>query len=180
MNLKIKERENVSVLVVLLLLTGLFVPAFVQNLVDLGEHKQLIIGTIVNCALFISSIYMKDPKKIIAMSTLPSISSILSGLLFSEITKYSAFMMPFIWIGNLSIIYLGRIFRKKYSYLPSGIMSVIIKVIIIYGGFLILSNMLNYPEKVAYVMKSAMGITQLYTGFCGMILSFIILKVTEK
>ena len=180
MNLKIKERENVSILVVILLLTGLFVPAFVQNLVDLGAHKQLIIGTIVNCALFISSVYMKDPKKVVVMSTLPSISSILSGLLFSEITKYSAFMMPFIWIGNLAIIYLGRVFRKKYSYLPSGIMSILIKAIIIYGGFLLLSNVLNYPDKVVKVMQSAMGITQIYTGFCGMMLSFIILKMTEK
>ena len=176
--LKTDYKENK--LVILLLFAGLFLPAFMQSLPSLGANKQLIIGTIVNGALFLSSVYMKDTKKIIAMSTLPSISSILSGLLFSGLTKYSAMMLPFIWLGNLSIIYLGRVFRKKLKYATSGALSILTKVIVIYGGFLIISRVFNFPDKIISVMNTAMGITQIYTGLCGMILSLIVLEIVEK
>jgi hypothetical protein len=177
-DVKVKEKDNVIVLILLAVL--LFAPAFIQSLIDLGPHKQLIIGTIVNTALFLSSVYMRDIKKVIALSTLPSISNILTGILFSGLTYYSKLMLPFIWIGNLAIIYLSRILRKKMNYSVSGVISVLVKVCIIYGGFVIMSNIFNFPDKVVTVMGSAMGVTQLYTGMCGLIVSMIVLKIKDK
>ena len=174
----VNEKDNIVILIILAIF--LFAPAFVQNLIDLGEHKQLIIGTVVNCALFLSSVYMKDTKKIIALSTLPSISNILTGILFTGLTQYSKLMLPFIWVGNLSIIYLSRLIRNKTNYTVSGVISVLIKVAIIYGGFLIMSSAFNFPEKVVNVMGTSMGIIQLYTGISGLILSCAILKIRDK
>ena len=87
-----KEKSiNKSKDLVLLIIIGLclFVPAFLQQLVNLGAHKQLIIGTIVNSALFASALYVSDNKKIIALSLLPSISSMATGILFGGLTYYS-------------------------------------------------------------------------------------------
>ena len=35
-------------------------------------------------------------------------------------------------------------------------------------------------DKIISVMNTAMGITQIYTGLCGMILSLIVLEIVEK
>lgn len=177
---KVKESEKDNLLIFILLILALTLPQFIQNLIELGEYKQLIIGTIVNCALFLSSVYMKDIKKIIALSTLPSISNILTGILFTGLTQYSKLMIPFIWIGNLSIIYLSRLMRNKYNYTISGVVSILVKVLVIYGGFLIVSSVFNFPEKVINMMGNSMGIVQLYTGFSGLILSMIVLKIKDK
>lgn len=176
----IKENEKDNIIVFILFAILLMIPAFIQSLIDLGEHKQLIIGTIVNCALFLSSIYMKDTKKVIALSTLPSVSNILTGILFEGLTPYAKVMIPFIWLGNLAIIYGGRLLRNKFNYTISGIVSIIIKVSIIYGGFVLMSNLLNFPDKIIKVMGSSMGITQLYTGISGFIIASIILKIHDK
>lgn len=178
MNTKVKEKDSMVILIILMIL--LFAPAFIQSLINLGPYKQLIIGTIVNTALFLSSVYMKDIKKVLLLSTLPSISNILTGILFTGLTYYSKLMLPFIWLGNLAIIYLSRILRNKTNYTVSGIISIFVKVCIIYGGFVIMSNIFNFPDKVINIMGSSMGITQLYTGISGLIFSMIILKIKDK
>ena len=166
---------------VLLIIIGLclFVPAFLQQLVNLGAHKQLIIGTIVNSALFASALYISDNKKIIALSLLPSISSMATGILFGGLTYYSKLMIPFIWIGNLSLVYLTKLLMNKIKYIPAGIVGIVVKVSVIYGGFLLLTHIVDFPAKVASVMGTAMGITQVYTASLGFIVSLIIIGVRK-
>lgn len=168
-----------NVLLKLVLFCGLFLPAFIQVLVDLGPHKQLIIGSIINTCLFLSGMYEKNLKKIVALSTLPSISSMLSGILFSGLTFYTKLMIPFIWIGNFAIIFLPRLLRKKINYFPSCLISIFAKVIVIYGGFNIMNLLFNFPNAVLNVMSVSMGITQLYTAFIGFIVSFIIINIRK-
>lgn len=174
--MKEKVLINNKILIIILSIC-LFIPTFMQYLINLGTYKQLIIGSIVNASLFLSALYIKNTKIIIGMSTLPSISNILSGLLFASLTKYATIMIPFIWIGNLSIIYVSRFFMKRTNYYISSGISIFTKVFIIYCGFLIVSNLFNYPSKVINVMNVSMGITQLYTCISGFILSVIIDKL---
>ncbi len=176
---KVVEKEKINLVILSLLIAGLFLPAFIQSLIDLGPHKQLIIGTIVNASLFLSSVYMKDTKKIIALSTLPSISNILTGVLFEGLTYYSKLMIPFIWLGNLSIIYLGKLLRNKLNYTVSSLISILVKVSIIYGGFCLMSSIFDFPSKIVKVMGTSMGITQVYTATLGFIVSCIILGIKK-
>ncbi len=177
-----KEKSiNKSKDLVLLIIIGLclFVPAFLQQLVNLGAHKQLIIGTIVNSALFASALYVSDNKKIIALSLLPSISSMATGILFGGLTYYSKLMIPFIWIGNLSLVYLTKLLMNKIKYIPAGIVGIVVKVGVIYGGFQLLTHIVDFPAKVANVMGTAMGITQVYTASLGFVVSLIIMGVRK-
>ncbi len=174
-----EERVSKSSDIVLLIIIGLclFVPAFLQQLINLGPHKQLIIGTIVNSALFASALYVTDNKKIIALSLLPSVSSMATGILFGGLTYYSKLMIPFIWIGNLSLVYLTKLLKNKIKYVPAGLIGIVVKVSVIYGGFLLLTQLVDFPAKVATVMGTAMGITQVYTASLGFVVSLILLGV---
>ena len=177
---KSKENEKDSLIVMILFAVLLMAPAFIQSLIDLGQHKQLIIGTLVNCALFLSSVYMKDTKKVIALSVLPSVSNILTGILFEGMTQYAKIMIPFIWLGNLAIIYGGRLLRSRFNFTISSVISIIVKVSIIYGGFVLMSNILDFPDKIVKVMGSTMGVMQLYTGISGLVLSIILFKIKDN
>lgn len=172
--------KNKNIIIMILLISSLFLPAFIQYIIDLGSYKQILIGSIVNTALFLSSFYVKDNKKIIALSVLPSISSMASGLLFSGLTFYSKLMIPFIWLGNLSIIYLTRILSKKMNYNISALISSVIKVSIIYGGFLLMSSIFDFPSKISTIMGVSMGITQVYTVCIGLVISSIMLGISKK
>ena len=177
MKIRVVNKENLFKIIILL---GLFLPAIIQELVDLGQYKQIIIGSIVNTCLFLCGIYEKDTKKIIAISTLPSVSVMLSGLLFSGLTFYSKLMIPFIWLGNLVIIYLSRLFYKQNKFISYSFFSIILKVFIIYGGFKAVSMMFNFPKSVVNVMGNTMGIIQLFTASIGFLITIFIIKKSKN
>ncbi len=173
--MKSKVKENESTLIIVLLGLGLFVPAFLNQLTFLGTNRQLIVGTIVNAALFTCALKVNDPKKIIALSVLPSISSMVTGLMFSGLTLYSKVMLPFIWAGNLALILCVKYFISRFKFIPSSIVAIIIKVGIIYGGFKLMSNMISFPPKVSTMFGTMFGINQVYTAVMGLILVLTII-----
>ncbi len=175
----VKEKDNESILVIILIGIGLFVPAFFQQLTFLGENRQLIIGTIVNATLFACALKIKDFKKIVALSVLPSISSMTTGILFSGLTLYSKVMLPFIWIGNLVLILGVKYLIKKNQFIPSAIVSILAKVGIIYGGFRLMSYLLKFPNKINTMFSTTFGIMQLYTASLGLILVLTIMFVKK-
>ena len=177
---------------VLLGLIALFVPTVLGKFINLifqensviTNNSQLIIGSIVNMVLIISALKIKGWKKIIGIVTMPSISTILSGYVFKSSSIYMAYMIPAIWVGNFAIIYTFKLLYldRKYNYFLSGIIGIIIKVLIIFGAFNILKVCGVFPSKVAFALKSAMGITQLTTASIGMVLVYltILLKYNFK
>lgn len=182
MKSKVKEKDE-SLLIIVLLGLGLFVPAFLGQLTFLGENRQLIVGTIVNATLFTCALKINDPKKIIALSVLPSLSSMATGLLFTGLTLYSKVMLPFIWAGNLSLILCVKYFTKNYKFISSSIVAIIIKVGIIYGGFKLMSSLIKFPPKVSTVFGTTFGINQIYTAVMGLILVLTIIgakKVNQE
>lgn len=171
--------KNKDVIIMLLLSFGLVIPSFIQSLVNF-ENKQLIIGTILNAMLFTCSLYVKDTKKIIALSTLPSISNILTGILFSGLTYYSKLMLPFIWIGNLLLIYLTRKLKENMNSIFSYAVSIMAKVTVIYLGFRLLSIIFKFPNVVFNLMNVSMGITQVYTSCLGLLLFILANGIMKK
>ena len=177
--MKSEVKSNESLLIVILIGIGLFVPAFFQNVTALGANRQLIIGTIVNAALFVCALKINDPKKIIALSILPSISSMTTGILFNGLTLYSKVMLPFIWIGNLALILGVKYLSKKIKFIPASVVSIVIKVGIIYGGFKLMSSLMKFPSKINTIFSTTFGINQLYTATLGLLLVLTIMFVKK-
>lgn len=178
----IDTKKITDILVTLLIIIGAFaVPTFLAKIIPLGKYQQLVVGTIVNASLILTALYTKGTIKTITIATLPSISTIVGGLLFATMTKYSQIMIPAIWIGNFAFILLYKVLfvNKKIAYPLSAVIAIVTKVAIIYLGFTIMVNLIAVPEMVKTTLNTSMGVTQLITATCGSVLAFIIMLSTE-
>lgn len=178
----VDTKKLTNIIVTILIAIGAFVvPTFLAKIIPLGKYQQLIVGTIVNMSLILTALYTKGTIKTIAIATLPSISTILGGLLFGGMTLYSKTMIPAIWLGNFAFILLYKVLyvNKKIVYPLSAIIAIITKVAIIYLGFTIMINAMTVPEMVKQTLNTSMGLTQLITATSGSIFAFLIASYTK-
>lgn len=174
----IDTKKITNIIVTLLIIIGAFVvPTFLAKIIPLGKYQQLVVGTIVNASLILTALYTKGTIKTIAIATLPSMSTILGGLLFATMTKFSQVMIPAIWLGNFAFILLYKVLyvNKKIAYPISAVIAIVAKVAIIYLGFRIMVNAMTVPEMVKTTLNTSMGVTQLITATCGSILAFLVM-----
>lgn len=109
----------------------------------INKYNQIIIGVIVNMTLIRMAITSKHYTPLIIGCALPSLSALPFGLV-GTITlpfMYSCFMMPFIWLGNLSLVLIFKILfnNKQMNYVLVSTIALIIKTAIIYGFFCFMS-----------------------------------------
>lgn len=172
---------------ILIYLVALFVPTFLGMILNqvfgvssvVAMNSQLIIGSIVNTALFVTALNLKGTVKILGIVTMPSVSTILSGVVFHSASVYMSYMIPAIWLGNFSLIYFFKkmfVVNKK-NYLFAGIVSILIKVFVIFGIFQVLRMVSIFPDALVSTLQTSMGMTQLITAFIGFVLSFAIFKL---
>lgn len=183
-----KQTEIVEL--VLICMVSFLVPTFLANLLKevfgansvIASNSQIIVGSIVNTALIITAINVKGWKNIVGVITMPSISTILSGYVFKTASPYMAYMIPVIWFGNFAIVYLYKklLLERKMNYFLTGIVSIAVKVGIIFGGFSILNLFGVFPGKLIQNLQNAMGITQAITAFIGMIISYTVFLQNNK
>lgn len=174
----VDTKKVTDVLITLLIIIGAFVvPTFLAKIIPLGQYQQLVVGTIVNASLILTALYTKGTIKTIAIATLPSISTIVGGLLFATMTKYTQTMIPAIWIGNFAFILLYKtlFLTKKINYPITAVVAIAVKVAIIYLGFSLMINIMTVPDMVKTTLNTSMGVTQLITATCGSILAFLIM-----
>ena len=140
------------------------------------SNSQIIVGSIVNTALIITAINVKGWKKIVSVITLPSISTILSGYVFKTASVYMAYMIPAIWLGNFAIVYLYKklLLEKNLNYFLTGVIAIIIKVGVIFGGFSLLNAFGVFPEKLVQNLQVAMSSTQAITATIGMMIAYTV------
>jgi len=199
------ERENIinkrmyeiskyaEVVEIILIALGVFlVPLIVPQLLGtifgakswVAANSQYAAGTIVNSCLIIAGINTKGWKKIISIVTLPSLSNLASGLIFTTASIYTLYMIPAIWIGNFAIIYLYRYLyvNKKINYILASITGIFIKAAVIFGGFSLLTAISVIPRagKIAAMLYTAMGMNQLITASAGSVLAFSIIKAVYR
>ena len=183
--------KALSIMQIVLICVGAFaVPTFLAGLLTkvfgvnsfIATHSQIIVGSIVNTALIVTAINVKGWKKIVGIITLPSISTILGGYVFKTASVYMAYMIPAIWFGNFAIVYLYKLLllNKKLNYFVTGIIAIIAKVAIIFGGFSLLNVFGIFPEKLVQNLQVAMGLTQGITATIGMIISYTIYLANKK
>ena len=176
---KREETRNAIIVTVLALL----IPLFLGKLISLifGENSlitsnsEVIIGTIVNSLLIVSALNFKGIKKIIGVIVLPSVATIISGLLFGT-ANISIWMLIGICIGNFAFIYVFKklMVDKKINYFLTGLVAVIIKTLIIFGIFSLLNALGVFTISEIDTLKYAMGTMQAFTGILGVLLGYLI------
>lgn len=171
-----------TVLTILIIIGAFLVPTFLAKIIPLGKYQQLIIGSIVNMSLILTALYTKGTVKTFAIATLPSVSTILGGLLFGSMTLYSKTMIPAIWLGNFAFIFLYKFLfvHKRINYPVSAIIAIITKVAIIYLGFTIMTLTMTVPDMVKETLNTSMGLTQLITATSGSILASLVVLYTKN
>ncbi|MDD5096295.1 MAG: hypothetical protein PHY95_02155, partial [Candidatus ainarchaeum sp.] len=83
-------------------------------------HPQLLVGIAVNAFLVLAALNM-DSKKVVPLALLPSIGAIARGVLFGPFTFALVYMVPFIWAGNMALIFAMKFLfaGRKTDYLIS-------------------------------------------------------------
>lgn len=170
---------------ILMMVIALAAPAFLQQLLKaspLANYAQYIVGSIVNTALIIAAINLKGLKRIIPIVTMPSVATVLSGLIFGPWSLPMVYMIPAIWVGNFLLVlaYKYLFLKHNFNYTTAGFIGIAFKVAVIFGFFTILNKVGVIPEKAAATLATAMGITQIFTATIGMFASSIIYEIENK
>lgn len=134
-------------------------------------HSQILTGVIVNALLFYSASLNKG-KFYWPIITLPSIAVLSRGVIFGPMTVFLLYFLPFIWLGNLLMVYLYNRFFNRGNLL-SIFLSSFAKFIFLYACANILFNFQLVPK----IFLQTMGINQLLTALIG---GFLVLPILKK
>ena len=151
-----------------LLATSFFIPFFVSG-------PQLLTGTLVNTILFLF-VSQTTSKKTFPIAILPSIGAVLNGVLFGKFTVFLLFFLPFIWVGNYTLIYSFKLLLKKTTFFISTLISSILKFIILFS----VAYLFTTTKIVPVIFLQLMGLFQLYTALIGGILALGIHTIITK
>ena len=181
------SKKEDTIQTILLALLVFLVPTFLGKILSgvfgaqsvVATNSQLIIGSIVNSALVISALNLKGWKKIVLVTTMPSISTIVSGYIFGPVSIPMLYMMPAIWLGNFALIFSFKflMLKKKQYYWLSAIVGIIAKVLIIFGLFSLIKLFGVFPQKAIPTLQKSMSIIQLITATIGCIIGYAIYKL---
>lgn len=181
------SKKEDTIQTILLALLVFLVPTFLGKILSgvfgaqsvVATNSQLIIGSIVNSALVISALNLKGWKKIVLVTTMPSISTIVSGYIFGPVSIPMLYMMPAIWLGNFALIFSFKflMLKKKQNYWLSAIVGIIAKVLIIFGLFSLIKLFGVFPQKAIPTLQKSMSLIQLITATIGCIIGYAIYKI---
>lgn len=182
------SKKNEIVQLVLLSIFIFLVPMIIPKLITtvfgvnswIASNSQYVVGTIVNTVLITVGLNVKGWRQIITLITLPSLSAINSGLIFKTANIYSVYMIPAIWIGNFTFIYLYRKLsvQGKINYILTSLIAILAKASIIYLGFRIFTFITIIPGtgKIFTALNFSMGINQIVTASLAAVIGFGISK----
>lgn len=163
---------------VLIFLIPMIIPQLLSAILGktawISTNSQYVVGTIVNIALVVAAINVKGIKQIAGLITLPSISAIGSGLIFKSASIFTVYMIPAIWIGNFTFVYLYKklFMQKKFNYIVTAVLAILAKAAIIYAGFRLLAAIINIPAPMFTALNLSMGMNQLVTATIASIIGF--------
>ena len=140
-------------------------------------HPQIFVGVIVNTALFLTALNLKF-KESLGVIVLPSIAVLARGMIFGALTKYLLLLIPFIWIGNLILVYLMKYFylKNKNNFFSSIIFCSVIK-----SSFLfIITSIFYFFNMLPIQFLMVMGLLQLITAFSGGLVASVAQKSMSR
>jgi hypothetical protein len=137
--------------------------------------QQLINGTIVNAALFLSAIML--PKKYFLPAILfPSLATLSRGLIFGTLTPFLAYFVPFIWLANWLLV-LAFKKTRHFGFVTAVILASSLKYLFLVSASTIYFRMGLVPK----IFLNLMGNMQLITALFGGLAAFLVFKtVLEK
>ncbi|MFA5412460.1 MAG: hypothetical protein WC350_03905 [Candidatus Micrarchaeia archaeon] len=140
-------------------------------------HPQLLVGIVVNAFLVLAALNM-DAKKVIPLALIPCMGAIARGVLFGPFTFALVYMVPFIWAGNMVLIYAMKylVAGKGMNYLISLGAGSLLKAGLLFGAAYVLLQFSLVPA----LFLEAMGVVQLITAVAGGILAFVLWKAGAR
>lgn len=134
-------------------------------------HPQFLVGSIVNAALFASVILL--PRKYFwPIIVLPSVAVLSRGIIFGPLTAFLIYFLPFIWLGNLGLIWTFKKIYPHWGFLRAMIMASFGKQALLYLSAQIFFNLKLVPK----IFLITMGINQLLTGVTGGFIAYFIFR----
>lgn len=130
--------------------------------------NQIIVGSIVNALLILSLMFL-GLRQAIGIAIIPSLFSVLTGLLAPAVLPF----VPCIILGNLILILAFNFFKNK-NYIIGGIIASVLKFGFLFSLSSLIFNFL--PKPILY----AMSYPQLITAIIGTIIAIIILKAYKR
>ena len=133
---------------------------------------QIIIGILVNALIIRSALSLPSYKTLPVLFT-PSIGAIAQGALFGPFNVFLILMMPFIWSGNLILLYSFKAkIKHGYNYLLTLVAGSAAK-----AGFLFVAAYILYSASIIpAVFLTTMGIMQFTTAVLGGVAVYVQLK----
>jgi hypothetical protein len=162
--------ENIQM--IFLSMIGFFLP-FVLG------HPQILIGVIVNALLIIGATYLRG-HKILPLILLPSLGVLTAGVIFGAYTMFLLYLIPFIWIGNVTYVYAYKHINFKKKNLKNNMLGVGIASILKAGFLFGITFLLIQLSVVPPIFLTAMGILQLTTALIGGVVAVGIVKGRER
>jgi len=132
--------------------------------------NQLLIGTIVN-ALLVYSALKYNLSKSLPIILLPSIGTVVSGIVFGQFSFFLLYLIPAIWLGNLTLWYFVNKYSEKRVFCT--ITASVTKTIVIFGSTLVLYLFSIIPK----MFLIPMSLIQLVTALCGCTIVFLFVKI---
>ncbi|MGV8163096.1 MAG: hypothetical protein ACP5N2_07225 [Candidatus Nanoarchaeia archaeon] len=127
-------------------------------------HPQIVVGVVVNAALVLSALNMKD-YKLLPVIMLPSIAVLSRGLIFGPFTMFLIYLIPFIWIGNSILVYAFKELKlkRKMNSVFTLLIGATAKTVFLFLCALLLVKTGVIPAPFLVTM----GVFQLYTALAG-------------
>lgn len=143
-------------------------------------HPQWLVGTAVNAFLFLAAIFL--PKKyFLPIIILPGLGVLARGIIFGPFTPFLVYFLPFIWLGNLALIFifshLIKFLPAKYAVLKKIGIAVFVSAVVKFFILFLFANIYFKFSIVPAVFVQAMGLNQLATALAGGLLALLIFKI---
>ncbi len=134
------------------------------------SSPQIITGTLINCFFFLA-VDRVSKKEIIPLIILPSLGALSHGILFGPQTAFLLYFLPFIWLGNFTLVW---VFSKTKSqpYILRVIVSSLLKYLFLQG----FAYIYFYAKIVPQLFVSSMGYIQFFTAIGGGFIAYCITK----
>ena len=134
-------------------------------------HSQMMTGVLVNAALFASAMLL--PRRLFwPIILFPSLAVLSRGLIFGPLTSFLVYFLPFIWLGNLSLILIFKKTYDRFGFPISALFASVGKSIFLFSFAKLFFNFHLVPR----LFLTTMGIIQLATALSGGLLAFLFFK----
>lgn len=169
-NTKIQTLNLSQTLSLFLYLTSFAIPFFFPG-------PQIITGSIINALLIFTALQVRTKHSFVPsylpILFLPSLATIIRGLIFGPFTPLLFYMLPFIWLGNAALVFGIRYGQSRnINYFSNLFFSIMLKTFILYTIAYFWVSVHILPS----LFLTSMGLIQFLTAAIGGVIVWLLLK----